>query len=618
MTTLGSGHRFDNSFFESEQFPTDKNWCCRGRRFLGRETHSKAKSRPTKMALANLFSRVARASSGQNLLPSLIELALSTDEQSQFFDNATEIIHRSSKSPATTAVVQGIKGTWRTIAENGLVCDLPTELFAEVLDGDRLCQANGWIAAPLETPNRSGRLLAQNYAQRSSPTVEIDSMSAVLAIALAVFRERRQPRRRAERLSAMLEMTSRWNQNRETDQLLYEIAEASTRLLSAERATIFLSDASGQMLIGKPALGVKSGQLTIQAGAGVVGKVISTGQPQRVDSDIAAEQRQINREIDEQLNFQTRSLLCVPLVNSKGKTIGAFELINKIDGNFTDEDQTALVELAAHSAVAIENTQHVENLVLTKRVVADQAANQIQLIGNCGQIELLKRTIQRVADTDLAILVTGENGTGKEVVAQLIHYLSRRRNNVLVAVNCAAITESLLESELFGHEKGAFTDAHQARPGKFELAGEGTLFLDEIGDMSLGGQAKLLRVLEEKIVVRVGGSIPIPTSARMIAATNQDLAKLVQEKKFREDLFFRLNVVTIEIPPLRDRGDDIILLSRTFSKGVLRQGAAERTLPVGGRQETTLASRLAWKRSRVEKHDGTPGLPVIGRQNRTR
>ena len=167
-----------------------------------------------------------------------------------------------------------------------------------------------------------------------------------------------------------------------------------------------------------------------------------------------------------------------------------------------------------------------------------EAAGQVHLIGKCNAIQQLKQTIERIADTDLAILITGENGTGKEVVAQMVHYLSARRDEVLVAVNCAAITESLLESELFGHEKGAFTDAHQSRAGKFELADNGTLFLDEIGDMSLGGQAKLLRVLEEKVVVRVGGSKPISTGARVIAATNQRLAKLVEEKKFREDLFF--------------------------------------------------------------------------------
>ena len=162
------------------------------------------------------------------------------------------------------------------------------------------------------------------------------------------------------------------------------------------------------------------------------------------------------------------------------------------------------------------------------------------------------------------VLITGENGTGKEVVAQMIHYLSNRRDEVMVAVNCAAISQTLLESELFGHEKGAFTDAHQAREGKFEFARDGTLFLDEIGDMSLDGQSKLLRVLEEKKVVRVGGSKPIPTNARVVAATNQNLAELIGEKKFRQDLYFRLNVVEIQLPALRDRGEDVILLAEHF------------------------------------------------------
>ncbi len=179
-------------------------------------------------------------------------------------------------------------------------------------------------------------------------------------------------------------------------------------------------------------------------------------------------------------------------------------------------------------------------------------------------MQKLRETIAKVADTDLALLILGENGSGKEVVSQMVHYLSRRRNEPFVAVNCAALTETLLESELFGHEKGAFTDARETRAGKFEAASGGTLFLDEIGDMSLGGQAKLLRVLEEKVVVRVGGSQSIPTDARVIAATNQNLEQLVQEKKFRQDLFFRLHVVPIRLPSLREREDDVLLLAEHF------------------------------------------------------
>jgi Nif-specific regulatory protein len=197
-------------------------------------------------------------------------------------------------------------------------------------------------------------------------------------------------------------------------------------------------------------------------------------------------------------------------------------------------------------------------------VIAAEASQELDLIGDSPQMVALKSTIHRIADTDLSILILGENGTGKEIVSQLIHYQSGRSEEPLVAVNCAALTETLLESELFGHVRGAFTDAHADHVGKFELATNGTLLLDEIGDMSLAGQAKLLRVLEAKEVVRVGGSTPIRIDTRVIAATNQDLAEKVRDKTFREDLFFRLNVVTLEVPALRLRGEDIVLLAEHF------------------------------------------------------
>ncbi|MBU6175932.1 MAG: sigma-54 dependent transcriptional regulator, partial [Planctomycetes bacterium] len=222
------------------------------------------------------------------------------------------------------------------------------------------------------------------------------------------------------------------------------------------------------------------------------------------------------------------------------------------------------IELARHASAALSNTQQMQRLVQTRDRLTRDALQQVQLIGNSPEMLQLKSTIARVGDTDLAVLLLGENGTGKEVVSRQIHYQSRRRFEPFIAVNCAAITETLLESELFGHEKGAFTDAHETRTGKFELASGGTLFLDEIGDMSLAGQAKLLRVLEEKVVVRVGGSATIPVNVRFIAATNQNLVELVRTKKFREDLYFRLTVVTIHLPPLRTRGDDVVELADFF------------------------------------------------------
>ncbi|MCA9056430.1 MAG: sigma-54-dependent Fis family transcriptional regulator, partial [Planctomycetaceae bacterium] len=183
----------------------------------------------------------------------------------------------------------------------------------------------------------------------------------------------------------------------------------------------------------------------------------------------------------------------------------------------------------------------------------------------------LRGTISRLAATDLPVLILGESGSGKEVAAQALHYQGPRASHPFIAVNCAALTETLLESELFGHEKGAFTDAHQMRPGKFELAEGGTLFLDEIGDMSPGGQAKLLRVLEQKVITRVGGSQAIPTNVRVIAATNSNLAVAVREKKFRQDLYYRLSVVTVDLPPLRERPEDVLPLARYFLGQFCRQ-----------------------------------------------
>ncbi len=519
-----------------------------------------------------------------------MELSLSRDDPASFLDASLKWIASAIKAD-TALVVSGIKGQWRTLHQFGPSSGLPSELLAEVLDTETAQKAGSWAAAPLSKPCLDGELLVAHFSSAAIESDELDSIAAALGLTLAALERQVYSTRRAERLAALLEMTASWNLSRQTDQLLEQIAITSTRLLGTERATIFLPDSTGTMLIGKPALGVEEGELRVPIDTGVVGSVMKTGQPARVDADITSEQAQISRDVDKQLGFQTRTLLCVPMINQSGKTIGAFELINRLSGNFTNEDEEELKELAAHAAVAIDNTQHVEHLVTSRRQVVEQVAGQVELIGNSPEIEKLKKTIERVANTDLVVLITGENGTGKEVVAQMVHYLSDRRDEVMVAVNCAAISESLLESELFGHEKGAFTDAHQARAGKFELANGGTLFLDEIGDMSLSGQSKLLRVLEDRTVVRVGGSMPIPTTARMVAATNQNLAELVQQKKFRQDLFFRLNVVPIELPPLRDRGDDVVLLAEYFLHGFCLKARRETPTLTASARKQLLAHR---------------------------
>ena len=185
-----------------------------------------------------------------------------------------------------------------------------------------------------------------------------------------------------------------------------------------------------------------------------------------------------------------------------------------------------------------------------------------------GESETLKRTVgetQRVAQTEATVLLLGESGTGKELFARAVHHLSPRRDKPFVAINCAAIPETLIENELFGHERGAFTGASDRRQGKFELASGGTVFLDEIGELPLAVQGKLLRAIEEKVVDRIGGRAPVLVDVRVVAATNKDLKTAVDNGQFRGDLFFRLAVFPIEVPPLRDRGDDIVLLARHFA-----------------------------------------------------
>lgn len=490
----------------------------------------------------------------------LLTLASHRRGPTGFLDEALPVVADAVGS-RIAAVCRGYRGKWELVAATAKEPEPPWELMAEALDRDRAWAADGWTAAPLREEGVQGQVLV---VAGTLPEPPVSTAADQLAAALASVRIRYRQQQRIHRLETILDIATQWQQSQATDDLLQRMAEAATQLLGAERASIFLWDKPNRTLVGRPALGIEEGELRIPDDVGVVGQVVHSGEPRRVDT--AEAPAEIDHSVDDELGFETRNLLCVPLQSSSGGFFGAFELINKSAGDFTDDDQAALVELAAHAAVALENTQQYEQLLRVRNQMADQAAAGVRMIGQCAAIDALRSTIGRIADTDLALLILGENGTGKEVVAQLIHYLSGRRNQPLVAVNCAALTETLLESELFGHEKGAFTDAHEARQGKFELASGGTLFLDEIGDMSLSGQAKLLRVLEEKVVIRVGGSKPIHTDARVIAATNQNLAKMVREKTFREDLFFRLNVVTLDLPPLRERDQDVLLLADHFLK----------------------------------------------------
>jgi two-component system nitrogen regulation response regulator NtrX len=214
--------------------------------------------------------------------------------------------------------------------------------------------------------------------------------------------------------------------------------------------------------------------------------------------------------------------------------------------------------------VSIQNGLELFRLKEENLIWRQKATRRSHIAGTSPVIESLRAQIGRAAPSNATVLISGENGTGKELAARMIHRLSRRSHRPMIEVNCAAIPEELIESELFGHEKGSFTGAHEKRKGKFDLANGGTLFLDEIGDMSLKTQAKVLRILQEQVFERVGGMRPIQVDVRIVAATNKDLRREIEAGNFRQDLFYRLNVIPIHIPPLRDRLQDIPLLVNDF------------------------------------------------------
>lgn len=461
---------------------------------------------------------------------------------------------------------------WKTLGVHGRWTpgEGPFEVMTEALDRESAVYAAtaGPLASPvLVAPVRSRSfqnpllvLTGRNLADDILGPLWLAARA--LGTGLEFVQGKSQSVRRIDQLRSTLRIASSLSQIQETEPLLNQIAQEATRLLECDRASIFIWDKEHGEVVARPALGVEGGSLRLPDKTGVVGEVIHSGRLIRVDD--AYHDGRFSQAVDATSGYRTKNLICCPLNDHDGKRLGAFEVINKSEGTFSDEDEATVTELAAQVAVALQNTRERETLLRSHRQLTEQVTRGVTIIGESPAINAMRGTIRRLATTDLPVLILGESGTGKEVVAQSLHYLGTRAERPFIAVNCAALAESLLESELFGHEKGAFTDARELRRGKFELAEGGTIFLDEIGDMSQGGQAKLLRVLEQKVITRVGGSQPIPINARVIAATNANLAEMVKAKKFREDLYFRLNVVTLDLPALRNRPEDITPLAEYF------------------------------------------------------
>jgi len=275
-----------------------------------------------------------------------------------------------------------------------------------------------------------------------------------------------------------------------------------------------------------------------------------------------------------------KSCCIVPLI-SHDRALGILSVGSRAVGAFTEEDAELLGQIAKQVAIAVDNAlafrkiEALKNKLNEERLYLEEEIrteyNFEEIIGNSSALRRVLQEVETVAATDSTVLICGESGTGKELVARAIHNLSARRERTLVKVNCAAIPMGLLESELFGHERGAFTGAIERRVGRFELAHQGTIFLDEVGDIPLELQPKLLRVLQEQEFERLGNSRTTQVNVRVVAATNVDLAQMVAEKKFRSDLYYRLNVFPITLPPLRERHDDIPVLVHFFASRFAQQ-----------------------------------------------
>jgi Nif-specific regulatory protein len=346
------------------------------------------------------------------------------------------------------------------------------------------------------------------------------------------------------------------------DDLLEHIINTATRMVQAKASSLLLLDQKTRKLYFKVATGEKKEEVRkyeINLGQGIAGFVAEKGEPLLIP-DVNTDPRW-DKRISESTGFQTRSIACVPM-KVNGDIIGVVEIIDKEDGSpIQSEDMKMLTAFAEFASIAISNARKIDQVRKENRDLKEELRNKYEIIGESLALKKVISDALKVANSKTSTLVLGESGTGKELLARLIHQVGHRKDKPMIVLNCAALPETLLEAEVFGHEKGAFTGALNRKIGKFELADGGTLFLDEIAEMNPGMQAKLLRVLQEGVFYRVGGNTPISVDVRVISATNRDIDQEVKEERFREDLYYRLNVVQISMPPLREMKEDIPLLA---------------------------------------------------------
>jgi formate hydrogenlyase transcriptional activator len=392
-----------------------------------------------------------------------------------------------------------------------------------------------------------------------------------------------------ERLGLLLELTNHVVSNLEFREVLRSVVASTRRVMGCDGVGISLPDTDNTHLriyaldFAFVDDSVHEESL-IPIDGDVSGAVYRTG---KLWCGSVQEARRLGMKDTAQVEVGTVCIL--PLV-SRGRVLGIFGVVKYQDNAYTGDDIEFLTQIANQVAIAVENAlafgeirELKDKLAQEKLYLEDEIRSEMnfaQIVGKSASLRRVLKQVETVAPTDSTVLIYGDTGTGKELIARAIHDLSPRRSKPFVKLNCAAIPTGLLESELFGHEKGAFTGAIAQRIGRFEVANGGTIFLDEIGEIPLELQTKLLRVLQEREFERLGSSRTLRTDARLIAATNRDLEAMVSEQKFRSDLFFRLNVFPVHVPPLRERQGDIPLLVRHFTQQFSRRmNRAIETIP---------------------------------------
>ncbi len=388
-----------------------------------------------------------------------------------------------------------------------------------------------------------------------------------------------------EETSLLYEISEALNQHMDMKKSLIKVLTVLAESLNLVRGIIFLTNSETGEIRIEMAHGISEETtkgIKYLPGEGIIGQVIESGSPAVVPR-ISKEPLFLDKTDSHKIaEGQEYSFICVP-IKKDTRVVGAISADRPYEGKKAlvagEKLLSVVAAMVAHHVINIETVRVEKEQLKTENVrLKSELENKYSftnIIGNSNKMREVLQMISQVSSSSATVLIRGESGTGKELVANAIHYNSERNQQPFIKINCAAIPENLIESELFGHERGAFTGASHQKKGKFEIANRGTIFLDEIGNMALGAQVKLLRVLQEKEFERVGGYKPIRSDIRIVAATNANLEDMVQHGKFRDDLYFRLNVFPIYIPSLRMRKTDIILLADHFLEKYVREHSKE-------------------------------------------